>query len=385
MKIILPLLILLVLSNRTTIAVVKFNKKCTSNPEQNYLEKYIPTFENSQQDCVKCEDGSQQKTMPDKLTNHQHSSNFTKCIYYSQKNALNPSYTNINRWEKNTHYAFCPPDSTEPDFKTTIYRKPCITEKFNNFVSQSFLNTMKCIDINPYEIFPLINHESRFQVNIGNTNKVYGITQLTGIGVAQVNEVLNRTLDRKNRPTDRHNVKSLDLFFQSDRCTPIRDYLSHPFKVKKRMVKRTGRHKFWVDTCERVSFPDGVILNLLYGGLLYKHYKNRIKRFLKKENIKIKEGDKDKIFFDLVMYVYNGGPYHLMTSLETYIKLIIKEKQLDYKSFARNFPFFLKKHYGGEKITARKKKEVAEFATTIRREAREMVEKKEKDLKCSIF
>jgi hypothetical protein len=154
--------------------------------------------------------------------------------------------------------------------------KPCVSESYSAYVYNSYVMSMQCLNLDPREMFPIINHESHFHLNAES----YARTAF-GAGQLQLNSAVE-----VNKFFDRHT--------EGAQCSPVRDLLNRKFSGEQ-------------NACELVSLPENPARNFLYSGILYKHYKARAAKEIEKAKLILSEEDTNFASAELGGYIYNGG------------------------------------------------------------------------------
>src|SRR5574338_394559 len=122
--------------------------------------------------------------------------------------------------------------------------RPCISDTYLKVTYNSFVLSMKCLGIHPKEIFPIINVESNFHVNIANGSGSMGVGQLTPESIDQGNLSLG---------TKQKLAKYLE---QNESCRDLKKIVTEPMISDKE------------NNCSRYSITDGnPAKNFLYSGL----------------------------------------------------------------------------------------------------------------------
>jgi hypothetical protein len=85
--------------------------------------------------------------------------------------------------------SFSTPECKEVTGKTTTtVRAPCLNEDYVRMTKETFEATMLCFDIQPRDIYPVINHESRFLLNSVSPTGASCYGQLTSGLIADLNK-----------------------------------------------------------------------------------------------------------------------------------------------------------------------------------------------------
>jgi hypothetical protein len=177
----------------------------------------------------------------------------------------------------------------------------CVSQKYLDFVYDSFTETMSCLRINPRELFRMIHQESRFQLNAVSGSGVAGIAQMSGDGIAPGCESVAPDLAEK--------LPSLPR-------------------------------------CERIAGPPR--RSFAYMGLFYLDMKKRAIDAMAKfpKMLKVPAADKVQIARDLVFYMYNGGPAGIEVAFRSFVAEF--GGRVTYSQFSRYFHRWLANQYGKE-------------------------------------
>lgn len=178
----------------------------------------------------------------------------------------------------------------------TLGQPPCATDKMTGALAQALLLSGQCLGVNWREIFPMMAHESRFQLNVSSTTGAGGVGQLTGPGIADVNRAYF---------SDGATRLSASSFPQlkNAACQPLRE-----------MSRLDGSIS---NSCERISLPDNPLRSIAYGTLLFSLYKGesegyyalaQLKSWAKYQPHRYSDADLKRLAPVLTYYMYNGGP-----------------------------------------------------------------------------
>lgn len=211
-------------------------------------------------------------------------------------------------------YARCTADRKGLDRKA--FQRPCLNEKYHFAAYSGFMNSMHCLGLAPVELFPLINHESRFQLNIESGTGALGVGQLTGIAIDEVNT-----------------RRTLEPLATLDQCARVKSALERPLASE--------------NSCQRLLPPLNPARSFLYAGVTYQYGKARatdlVNRLLLFE--RLPERWKKIVAIDLARWMYNGGLEGITTVLMAFAKEH-PEGLSDYSQFRQGFQNYLAQNYG---------------------------------------
>ncbi len=304
----------------------EFAKNCNST--NNYLQKQVvnfkngnPTFFGQYEDC----DTSTliSKANKDNIKKISDLTDSTSlCIYESMK--ANKLRARLSKKGNNigTRYAVCPGKSSEARLNAKrkiknsagkVYQSPCLTKELHETIYKTFLTVSDCVGIDKGVYFSMVNHESKFIPNIGNSLGVYGIAQLSSIAAKQVNinHRINRTKGNKDftfLEKDYEKRLGYKVSEKENACSRIRGTLKTPFPYRS------------LTACERSAFPKNPLRSMLYGALLHKYYARLAEKYYKElftDDVK-KKVSKYHVVKTITKYIYNGGPGGVKQILRNY-------------------------------------------------------------------
>ncbi len=297
------------------------------------------------------------------------------------------------------------------------YEAPCVTKELHKVLYKSFLNVAECTGVDKSTWFSILNHESRFQINAGNTHQVYGVGQLTSQAIGEINrryfEKRSYEYDKKLKKSVLSNVwregnfldfrekyakrKGIPAESDDNPCHRMRGTLAKPFDVEtpdewrfKRGKK--SRYNPYASACERAGVPANPLKSLLYSALthkidigkaetLYKTFPKVLKEKFKKH--------KSKIIHLLARYIYNGGDGAVGSVLKNYFltKVHYKEKisylptyrpgydHIDVNSFKKEFEEYIQHSAAkADGVYGDKKRELGGYVKGIEQD-KAMIEK----------
>jgi hypothetical protein len=195
------------------------------------------------------------------------------------------------------YYGTCSsPHDSEP-----VHRpKPCTNLPLVNLMTTTLNTVSHCLGISSRELFPMINHESRFEPNIAKHGFAGGVAQLTGDGISAV-QGANARASIYNRSLIPQKNEWVSLASITDpKCA----------EVKNAATDRVTKLK---NTCERIAIPPNPLRSLVYGGLLYLNNKLEAHRMITEWYDKAGAADfktpeeLEKMQVALARMAYNGG------------------------------------------------------------------------------
>jgi hypothetical protein len=189
-----------------------------------------------------------------------------ECVFAAQ--ALTP--------EQGYRFAACNADGTGVVTKGT--KKPCLSMAYNDFIYLSYLQSMRCLGMDPRELFAIFTQESNFQINIGSATGSWGVGQLTPVAVRSVN-----------------NSKLLAPLAAKQDCAAIRKFIETPMSAE--------------NVCQWVGAPANPSRNFVYSGLCYQIFKRSAERLVKRSKLfsKMKGSERARAASEIAAYMYNGG------------------------------------------------------------------------------
>ncbi len=244
-------------------------------------------------------------------------------------------------------------------------KHPCVTKNYHQVVVDSFKKATKCIGVNEYEFFRIINHESRFHMNIRSHTGVYGIAMMTSGTVGTVNRRISDKMQE---------------YKKRDACKGVMGLL----KKRMRLWKKA------LNACEIIDFPENPLRAFLYGAIYYQLLKEKYEKILNEESYSyLPDEIRRKIAIDFATIAYNGGDWGLRDSFKKYLKNkkvefvnrdltyknVFGEIELDEKGEGivehSGFFSYLLENYSGTngKKGPRRRFEVAKYLGSIRRDA----------------
>lgn len=264
----------------------------TCNPSNNYLQGDLrsfissnPTFFGHEQVCGASSSFMEEYNQKNVKGIYEVIDSTNLCLYASlMNNPLKP--------ERGSRFPVCNGSTADEKAKAvekmTYYdkksgknkfnRAPCVTKELHETMVKVFLTTTECTGIDKGAFFSILNHESRFQPNVGNSNGVYGVGQLTSIAASEVNRVY---LERKKMKDFQYlreeysNKHGVSVDSSENACNRMLGTLKKPFDIdtpdecaakRKKKIACDKR----LSPCERAAFPRNPLRNLLYASLLYK-------------------------------------------------------------------------------------------------------------------
>lgn len=356
-----------------------------------YMDRHIDVVQSfagltgKKSDCPSCEAkarASAQPELPKWLTKDFQFSSSSKdptlelkrqtfpkaCVEASLSNSPNP-------YRGGTSYVSCDPSEAKGfrAFSTTVkdkrgraelLPKPCHSEKYVDYVYESYLQAMHCTGTSPQDFFGVINHESHFEVNARSYLGSLGISQLTGIAIKHVNENMH---------------DEYQALLSKKECASIAPFLQEGI--------RPG------NVCDGVGLPKNPATNLVYGVMVYREMERFASRALKGRFASMPERDRSAVKRMLIYMAYNGGIGGVQGLFNVFAR---NNPQLaSAKAFQNEFTAYVRQHYGessknckspagskGQKLCEAKKKEVAGYISLNVRE-REVVRKITGNQKCA--
>jgi hypothetical protein len=253
------------------------------------------------------------------------------CVYASQQ--LTPE----------TGYRFGRCDANDSALTFRGVAKPCLSESYHFFTYVSFIQAMRCMDLEPRELFPVISHESNFQLNIGSSTGAWGPGQITRVAVETINDQ-QRLAPLKDKPE----------------CAPLAKLLERPMDVKK--------------TCDWIHPPDNPARNFLYAADTYLTFKRAAARRVRASKLftKLKAAELGKVVTELARYMYNGGDGGVGQAFQVFAEeragqnLTYAEFKSGFRDYlAANYGESLKSYEGKPDALARKREEVSAYASLV--------------------
>jgi len=362
--------------------------------KNDYLEKDISEYFEKNKvpatDCMSSILNIDDRNSLDKITQlvrSDYDDDMYACIYSAMNKRPRVSFKSNEDWRNNTHYVSCPKEKNKStgDLTKSIngispIPAPCVSKNYVDYTYLIFKKVLKCLDEDPRDYFSFINKESYFMTNIGNGNRVYGLTQLTTDPARDVNDE-----DGNNRDFFSKIFKEIKDK-NNEYCSGLIDSLkNNPLKES---IKGKG-----LNACSRASIPVNPERVLLYGVLYFKLLRYQLDVFHETKTLKGKTKneffdytfkspeDKKKIFQDLILYAYNGGMGTLQALLKTYSAKHPKIKNWSYEDFSRKFPSFIPttKHCEQPKC-----KEISQYVTFAKKKVKNIQDERG-GLKCTNY
>jgi hypothetical protein len=279
----------------------------TCNATNIYYEQPIEHPRSSGLDCPYCRQGAQKPATPFifELAGLSEDRSLPRaCVYQSMR----------TRFRTTGKFAHCVVGVDKPSYD---YPRPCLSEKMFSYTYNSFVKSMRCVDLDPAELFATINHESGFHANILSPSGSTGISQLTGPLIRSIG------IDHK---------KVISRLKTSPKCEGI-----DPLSFEPRMPSR--------DRCDRMYPPYRMAQSLIYAGIFYKDNQALAESILKKTAwaSKLSEQERKLVQRELALTMYNGGPGGIKLAFKAYARELRPTSYADFKS---SFVSYLAHHYG---------------------------------------
>jgi hypothetical protein len=195
--------------------------------------------------------------------------------------------------------------------------RPCLSERYHRLVHNSYVLAMRCLGVDPKELFPVLNVESGFEVNAGNPAGAWGVAQLTGIAAREV-----------RRRGELARLAALP------ECAPVRPALEAPFDPRARGF-----------LCSRIAIPPNPALGLIYAGILHRANQRTARQLVSRwTNPSLDRRDRARLVTYLARTMYNAGSSGISQAFLTFVQEQGNEA-LDLAGFIEAFPRFLGTNY----------------------------------------
>jgi len=219
--------------------------------------------------------------------------------------------------------------------------RPCLNNELHLFTYMAYTEAMHCLKLDAKELFPLINHESHFYLNVRSSTGAWGVGQLTGVAIDQVNKT--------------HELKEAR---EEKSCEPLRGLLNKPMNASQ--------------PCSRFNPPENPAKNFLYAGALYLMLKKQAHQLINSAPGIFKDFPKDKrdrAAMELARMMYNGGMGGIAQVFSVY-KKEMHGRKVSYADFRNQFPKYIRTYYGGAltPVSHERRNEVAEYIDKIQNE-----------------
>lgn len=206
----------------------------------------------------------------------------------------------------------------------SVTDEPCITDASVKRISEVFHGGSRCSQMNPDQLFPLFNHESRFVPNAQSGTGASCFGQMIGIAVKEVNRVYGQDeIEKMGRSCDVY--KGLAGSADPDKKC---DILASP------------------ETC------------MLYSILFQKLLRQKAEKKVIEYSAKLK--NPKKIVDYLSWWGHNGGDSAIQTYFVSYMDSV--KEPLSDKAFLEGFAEYLGKNYPGD---AKRKEQVKSFVADV--------------------
>ena len=277
-----------------------------------------------------------------------------RCVFAAQNEAPSPKFRSTGK------YGQCPPLNELPHrplINENYYkeeaggksyrnrRRPCLSENYLNTTLKAYEEINQCLGVSSKLLFPLINHESRFQMNIRSSGDAFCLGQLTSLAIRDVHRILHskyqevqpyisenfQTADLSKRDHSEYQLNSFDGLFESEQCQSFKAHAGDPFPIikGKKLNKTTGKWEdaYRVGSCYLIEFPRGLYKCLMYSTIYFRTQKMYFEDLFKDRmtvlSLPQDEKEKKMIIERLALYIYNGsggldGARILFTLLEDY-------------------------------------------------------------------
>ncbi|MCY4644360.1 MAG: hypothetical protein OXB88_07040 [Bacteriovoracales bacterium] len=273
---------------------------------------------------------------------HEASSDMTKPSFLSslrQKIATSQKLAPLTSFApRSPHifYAHCPDGSTL-EYKN----RPCLTQNYVLAMAAIFDDVVACAGIDSKKFFKIIHYEGRFQANIANKNGMYCAGQISDIAIKDIHRLFNtknssfHDLISKDFVPNHKDPLRLDSFqglFSSSKCEAFKKFTPTPYNS--------------LSPCEKVAFPQGSYLCLMYSALYYRHLKDRMKKKILSgdHSLQVSSKELEDIAYRLSLYAYNGGVSEIAHLLADFMAKFTAQNELSAKAF-ENFRNYLAKNY----------------------------------------
>lgn len=201
--------------------------------------------------------------------------------------------------------------------KPCLLPKPCLSNANLSYTYSSFLSASKCLGISPRKLFPIISHESGFELNARSFSGALGAGQLTTIAVRDV-----------------HRRKELQQLADRAECAAFRGPLLKPYRDDTR------------DACAMISPPQNPAKNFIYSGLQYLYgERGALETLAGWPNKNLSGLDRERIAQFVAYQMYNGGRGGLEQTLAAFIDEF-RLVEMSYADFMTAWPQFVESRYG---------------------------------------
>jgi len=233
----------------------------------------------------------------------------------------------------------------------------CVSTHYSSVLYNTYNRVMDCFGIPPKELFALINHESRFQVNAVSGNSCAGVGQITGGAV----ETLNRP---KNWQQFGAEVVAKN---QAEHCQPIKYIMERP-QLQMNFKDKNNR-------CEAISMPESPLMNLVYTAMNHTMNRKGIFELIEAHSKRLPRGfspkEKERLITQLTSHAYNVGLGETKRIYRTYItNNTMTRDKLDLLNPNSGFNTFLRKktrtgHAPGTIKDKRRRHEVSHYMASV--------------------
>ena len=207
--------------------------------------------------------------------------------------------------------------------------RPCLSKNYVDTTFKAYQDVNQCLGLSPKELYPLINHESRFHLNIKSGTGALCLGQLTTVAIKdvhriihskheEVREYIGENFQAASLKTDNQfHLNSFDGLFESRQCQSLKAHIGQPLPTRSSKQERR---------CSLTKIPQGLYKCLMYSAIYFKTQKSYYQDFFKANTIlSLPEDEKQKkmIVEVLGLYSYNGaggpaGSQGVFVELEKY-------------------------------------------------------------------
>lgn len=206
-------------------------------------------------------------------------------------------------------------------------KRPCVTKELTSSLTDQYSKAMKCLHLDPKEMFPLINQISHFGLNAMGSSGELSVGQITRPTYNGLRRKLAKAYKKANKPLKPNSdIKRPTIFLKNilDKSTKINDTIAAnecdelmEMGMEGVVVSKRSNES------DRLCGKHNPLREFLLTGVLYIESQTKAKKLVKKIQ---DSGKRSKIKVLLSRWMHNGGPYIIQHRFRQFSKIYNFEK-----------------------------------------------------------